>query len=50
MELLEHKQLVIYEYCFVVDGIEELEQTKQWFGPRPAGYLEQQAQNTLAGK
>ena len=32
----------------VIDGIEKLESAVQWVGPRPAGYLEQEAQKMLS--
>ena len=31
----------------IIDGIEKLENTKQWIGPRPAGYLEAEAQKLI---
>jgi len=34
--------------CVIIDAIEKLESTTQWVGPRPAGYLEQEAQKALA--
>jgi len=33
--------------CAVIDGIEKLESSQQWIGPRPAGYLEGLGQETL---
>tara|TARA_B110000196_G_C21073772_1_gene628868 strand:- start:69 stop:743 length:675 start_codon:yes stop_codon:yes gene_type:complete len=36
--------------CFVVDCVQKVESAVQWFGPRPAGFLEQEAQKLLGNK
>jgi hypothetical protein len=36
--------------CCVIDCIQKIESAVQWFGPRPAGYLEQEAQKLLGSK
>jgi hypothetical protein len=35
---------------FLVDCVQKIESVQQWFGARPAGYLEQEAQKFLGNK
>jgi hypothetical protein len=35
---------------FLFDCIQKIESEQQWYGPRPAGYLEQEAQKLLGNK